>query len=275
VPRILPSRPSLDQLRNQARDLLRACRAGNAQALRLIALHLPSARQPLQLSYAQFALAREYGFSSWVKLREHIAALPAAPPEHQTAPQPRGAARIALIAERLLAATHDQRFDQLFAGMAIPARDVAAVCVLLSSRGDLSQIVGALVEAAASPQDRVRFLAAQAMDHFADQRCEPVLRRLLRDPVPRVRWAAIHSIQCAMCKIAPLSPGEDMVATLINLAMHDPSIKVRRVATYELGQVCADPRATAALQVIATEVDDPVIRRGASRALLQHDTRRD
>jgi hypothetical protein len=65
-----------------------------------------------------------------------------------------------------------------------------------------------------------------------------------------------------------------MVATLINLAMNDPSIKVRRVATYELGQVCKDPRATVALQVIAAGIDDPVIRRGASRALLRHDARR-
>lgn len=254
MPRMLPDRPDLDQLRRQARELLRACRAGDPQARALIARHLPAAAQPTILAHAQAAIAREYGFVSWVRLRQHIAALP-----------PKG--RVELLADGLLAAARARDFEQLFARMAIPARDVNAVRDLLHRRGELERLVDALLAAAESPRDRLRFLAAQAMDHFADQRCEPALRRLLGDPVPRVRWAALHSIGCAACKIAPLTPGEDLVALTIDLALRDPSVKVRRVATYELGQACADPRATVTLEQIAAESTDQAILREARRAL--------
>lgn len=266
MPRILPPRPSLDQLRNQARELLRACLAGDEQSLRLLTLHLPSAPRPPRLAHAQAALAREYGFLSWVKLRQHVEALLAAPPTQQPAPL-RGAARIALMAEGLLAAARERRLDELFSRLAIPARDVEVVRELLVRQGGFGALVDAFLEAAESPRDRYRFLAAQAMDHFADQRCEPVLRRLLRDPVPRVRWAALHSIQCEACKLAPLSHAEDMVATVVDMALHDPSVKVRRVASYELGQLCADPRAAAALQTIVAGSTDRAVLREARRAL--------
>jgi hypothetical protein len=265
VSRILPERPSFDQLRKQARELLRACRVGDEQALKLLALRLPQTPQTPQLAHAQAALAREYGFPSWVKLRQHVEALPVAPLA------PRGAARTALlVAEELLTAARERRFDQIFAGVAIPARDINVLRDLLHQRGEISILVDSLLEAAESPLDRIRFLAAQAMDHFADQRCEPVLRRLLRDSVPRVRWAALHSLQCAACKLAPLMHGEDMVETLIEMALRDPSVKVRRVATYELGQVCADPRAMAALRAITAESEDQTMLREARRALARH-----
>ena len=55
----LPSRPSLEQLRKQAKERLAALRVAD-----------PSA----QLADAQFALAREYGFESWPKLVSHVEA---------------------------------------------------------------------------------------------------------------------------------------------------------------------------------------------------------
>jgi hypothetical protein len=64
----LPGRPDLDQLRRQARELLRAAAAGDEQALRRI--HVVSQRQTL--SAAQLAIAREYGFASWPKLRAEV-----------------------------------------------------------------------------------------------------------------------------------------------------------------------------------------------------------
>jgi hypothetical protein len=267
VPRILPPRPSLEQLRNQARELLRACRAGDTRALELLALRLPSSPQPPRLAHAQAALAREYGFLSWTKLRQHVESLLAAPSAVRAAPQLRGAARIALIAEGLLAAARERRLGELFAQLCISKRDGDAVRELMARQGSFAVMVDALLDAAESPRDRLRFLAAQAMDHFADQRCEPVLRRLLRDPVPRVRWAALHSIQCEACKLAPLALKEDMLATIIDMALGDPSVRVRRVATYELGQVCADPRARAALQTIVVESTDQAVLRKASRAI--------
>src|SRR5215813_10276655 len=64
----LPGRPDLDQLRRQARELLRAAAATDEQALARI--HVVSREQTL--SAAQLAIAREYGFASWPKLRAEV-----------------------------------------------------------------------------------------------------------------------------------------------------------------------------------------------------------
>ena len=58
--RRLPERPSLEQLRKQAKDLLHERRA---------------AGRPATLSEVQLALARDYGFPSWPKLVHHVEAI--------------------------------------------------------------------------------------------------------------------------------------------------------------------------------------------------------
>jgi hypothetical protein len=59
--RDLPQRPNLDHLRKQARTVLRSMREHRADATLADALH---------------AVAREYGFASWPKLKAHIEAPP-------------------------------------------------------------------------------------------------------------------------------------------------------------------------------------------------------
>lgn len=69
-PSPLPPQPHLDHLRRQARDLLRAWRAGDAAALaRAAAYRLP---EPLRLAGAQLVIAREHGFDSWPRLVEAV-----------------------------------------------------------------------------------------------------------------------------------------------------------------------------------------------------------
>ena len=53
----LPPRPSLSHLRKQAKELLRSLRRENPAAT---------------LADAQHAVAREYGFASWPKLKLHV-----------------------------------------------------------------------------------------------------------------------------------------------------------------------------------------------------------
>jgi hypothetical protein len=65
---VLPGRPDLDQLRRQARELLRAAAASDEQALGRISV----VSQQQTLSAAQLAIAREYGFPSWPKLRAEV-----------------------------------------------------------------------------------------------------------------------------------------------------------------------------------------------------------
>jgi ankyrin repeat protein len=76
----LPDRPDLEQLKRQAKDLLRDARAGDAAALARFRL-LPAfadatdadlSRRSLALHDAQSAIAREHGFDSWNALRERV-----------------------------------------------------------------------------------------------------------------------------------------------------------------------------------------------------------
>jgi hypothetical protein len=276
----LPTRPNIDQLKRQAKDLLRAYQAGDRAAQQLVARHLPgTAPLPFRLSGAQLVIAREYGFASWPRLVEHIKAAVTPPMPRPGRAEARLARlarrserqrRIAELANRLLVAARQPDPWALFAELAIGRYEGDEVRAHLVANGGFEEIVDALLRAADHPNARLRFLAAQAMDHFADQRCAAPLRRMLGDPVPRVRWAAIHSLRCDGCKLTPLVYEGDTNQALIALAQHDPSVKVRRVATYELGQICADPRTAGALAAIAAEDSDPVCRRIALAALAQH-----
>lgn len=61
----LPDRPDLDQLRRQARELLRAASSGEPAAV----ARIRAVADRTTLSAAQLALAREYGCRSWADLR--------------------------------------------------------------------------------------------------------------------------------------------------------------------------------------------------------------
>jgi len=78
-----PFRLNLEQQKNRAKDLLRAARAGDANALARLAA---ARREPVarsssdtqtaaKLADAQFVIARDLRFASWTKLKAHIAAM--------------------------------------------------------------------------------------------------------------------------------------------------------------------------------------------------------
>ncbi|MGH3228120.1 MAG: ankyrin repeat domain-containing protein, partial [Streptosporangiaceae bacterium] len=66
----LPARPSLDHLRREARDLLRAAQAGDTAA----ADRIRAVSATATLASAQLAVAREYGFASWARLKTEVQA---------------------------------------------------------------------------------------------------------------------------------------------------------------------------------------------------------
>jgi hypothetical protein len=73
----LPARPSLEQLRKQAKELLRDFRAGDTAAVGRLSAVIPRLTDSAQsddvtLAVAQFVLAREYEFESWAKLAHHV-----------------------------------------------------------------------------------------------------------------------------------------------------------------------------------------------------------
>jgi hypothetical protein len=71
--RALPDKPSLAQLKKQAKELLKAYRAGEVAAVAEIERfeREPDAAE-FALAGAQRVLARSYGFASWAKLKEHV-----------------------------------------------------------------------------------------------------------------------------------------------------------------------------------------------------------
>src|SRR5882757_7282543 len=86
VSRGLPAQPHLDVPKQQARELLRQCKAKSTDALDRIRRQHPrfytadddviSSR--LKLSDAQLVIAQEYGFASWTQLKQRITANTAA-----------------------------------------------------------------------------------------------------------------------------------------------------------------------------------------------------
>ena len=75
---VLPSRPSTEQLKRQARELRRSCLEadtavrGRVEPFRSL---LSAEPEGLTLTDAKLVLAREYGFESWPRLKHHVESL--------------------------------------------------------------------------------------------------------------------------------------------------------------------------------------------------------
>ncbi|HYI52948.1 MAG TPA: ankyrin repeat domain-containing protein [Microlunatus sp.] len=70
----LPDRPSLEQLKKQAKELRRRAVAQDPEAVALVGTYDPG-EGPVTLTRAQRVLARAYGFAGWSRLRDHLAVL--------------------------------------------------------------------------------------------------------------------------------------------------------------------------------------------------------
>src|SRR4030095_17272411 len=71
----LPTSPSVENLRKQAKSLRRAVLANDRDALARVREFRPKgqdAGKRFQLSEAQFVIARTYGFASWSKLKQYV-----------------------------------------------------------------------------------------------------------------------------------------------------------------------------------------------------------
>lgn len=70
----LPAHPNLEQYKKQAKELLRACRADDADALRVLHAYHPRRQDGTRfaLADAQLVIAREHGFESWPKFAAEI-----------------------------------------------------------------------------------------------------------------------------------------------------------------------------------------------------------
>ena len=75
----LPARPSLEQLRKQAKEFLQLARTGDTGVLERLRAALPrlatAPTSDISLADAQFVIAREHGFRSWGELARHVEAV--------------------------------------------------------------------------------------------------------------------------------------------------------------------------------------------------------
>jgi ankyrin repeat protein len=71
--RELPEKPNLEHLKKQAKELLRDFQQGDSVATERFRAHVPAvAAGTGKLADALHVIAREYGFKSWPKLKEHV-----------------------------------------------------------------------------------------------------------------------------------------------------------------------------------------------------------
>lgn len=107
------------------------------------------------------------------------------------------------------------------------------------------------------PRWKVRRTCADFLDHWGDQRCIAPLTRLLRDPKENVRRLALHSLLCQQCKECPLEG--DFSGPVVECALHDRSLRVRRIAVGALGGLPPDARIRETLQIITEKETDSVL----------------
>ncbi len=204
TPRQLPERPDLEQLKRQAKDLLRSARTHDPTALARFRV-LPAfareddeglSRAPLALHDAQSVVAREHGFPSWKALRERVEEL--------------SLGLDAAVVEFIEAATNGRgdRAERLLAlHPGIPAASFHAALVL----GDAAEVERCLAQApelgreVGGPRgwEPILYVCHNSVRREPPERAEglvAVARRLLElgaDPNTRFPWLH-HGVQRAV-----------------------------------------------------------------------------
>jgi HEAT repeat protein len=210
--RALPPRPSLEQLKKQAKELLAAVERGDLEARERLERYFPAAPTTVSggvervgaeevgvetLSQAQLVVAREYGCASWAELRRVVEVAP-----------------LRALLEKAIERPIDWE-----------ARRGAMEELMAAGQAGLQMALDALSD----PDPQIRGAALGFIDHYATDACVPQLTEVaLHDPDPDVRRGALHALICERCKPEPL--GVDVVPVLLTLMREDANRIVRRDA---------------------------------------------
>ena len=109
------------------------------------------------------------------------------------------------------------------------------------------------------------YLASLRRLNFDSERIPQLREVAWHDPSSKVRRVAVHSVTCQQCKPSPLSG--DLVGLLVQVAQSDPNRQVREKAIGGLISQPRDARAVAALEQILRTETHPEVRRAAHHAL--------
>ncbi len=267
MPLKLPHRPNHDNLRAQAKALLKSVRTGGAEQLqRLTAVFPDTSPETARLSQAQTVLARDYGFTSWPAM--------VAEAERRAAVRKAKAERKALrtddavqLVETWCALAESGDLDRLWVSMIVSrTRMDQARVVLLEQPERNDKLVTTLIAGLVHHKGRVRFEYAHLLDTFGDARCIEPLRALMDDPVPRVRWIAMHALTCHGCNPETCIEDPELIARIDEAARQDESLRVRFHATIALG-LSKSALARPLLEQLRATAPDAKLRRAAEYGL--------
>jgi ankyrin repeat protein len=138
--RSLPAQPNFEQLRKQAKGLLKAYRAGDDAAVAEVD-RFESQPNPAKfaLADAQRVLARAYGFRSWTKLRQHVEGVNATSFSAAVSAGDISTVRRLAKARPELVHLESDKFTGLPLHIAVLNRDVPMVRVLMELGADARQ----------------------------------------------------------------------------------------------------------------------------------------
>ena len=145
------------------------------------------------------------------------------------------------------------------------ARMQAARAVMQRDSARYAAFQQALVGGLGAAASRVRYECAHALDTFGDVATRGPLAALMDDPVPRVRWIAMHALSCHACGEKPDALEATSRERIIEAAAHDPSPQVRRHAAVALG-LAHEAEAAPVLEAMLAGETDPKTRRMATWA---------
>ncbi len=187
--RSLPGRPSREHLRNQARQLQRACRGGRESAIRLLRENLPRlAGRPrdgrgwhsgITVQEAQFTLARDYGFESWPKMMSFV---------EEKAGQLRFSDSVKKIIELARAEAARRGSPEVGSGH----------LVLAMAGEGMRLFAGSLLEGLGVAPDDIRRLAESRLSsgssHCGESRFNPAVRRVLECAADEARGSGRRDV---------------------------------------------------------------------------------
>jgi HEAT repeat protein len=100
-----------------------------------------------------------------------------------------------------------------------------------------SEKISALIWGLSHTNASVRRCCLELLDAHPSEEAVPHIVARLDDPVPRVRWHAVHAIRCDVCKAGSSFLTPELMERLREIAANDPSPRVRREAAVGLAEV--------------------------------------
>jgi HEAT repeat protein len=101
------------------------------------------------------------------------------------------------------------------------------------------EAIEALVAGLDDESPVVRRCCLEILDAHLDPTAVPGILKRLDDPVPRVRWHAVHALACDACKVGDSYLNKQVFRRLRQVAEKDSNKRVREYARWELGRVGA------------------------------------